>query len=214
MSKRSANRRGWATELEPPMRVRAQIIESCRQSLEPEWKRRLRKLYNARRARSLGLHAVGEGVHLGPNLQMPGSWLGDYSSVGHSAEFNGPVIIGDLTMLSSSVQVIGNDHVADDPTKPMRLNFPETQRPVTVIEADCWIGSRVTIMEGVRIRRGTVVAAGAVVSKSTEAYSIIGGVPARTIRSRFGKDEQAQYDALLYGEVPSSPMSAEMVKPT
>jgi len=51
------------------------------------------------------------------------------------------------------------------------------------IEADCWIGARATILPGVTIGRGATVAAGAVVIKDVEAETLVGGVPARFIRS-------------------------------
>lgn len=53
-----------------------------------------------------------------------------------------------------------------------------------VIEDDVWIGANVTILDNVVIRKGTIIAAGAVVNKSTEPYSIIGGVPAKLIKKR------------------------------
>lgn len=53
-----------------------------------------------------------------------------------------------------------------------------------VIEDDCWIGARVIMTPGRIIRKGTIVATGAVVTKDFEAYSIIGGNPAKLIRTR------------------------------
>jgi acetyltransferase-like isoleucine patch superfamily enzyme len=51
------------------------------------------------------------------------------------------------------------------------------------IEADCWIGARVTILAGVTIGRGATVAAGAVVHRDVEPETLVGGVPAKFIRS-------------------------------
>lgn len=56
-----------------------------------------------------------------------------------------------------------------------------------VIEDDVWVGANVTILKGVTIGHGSVVAAGAVVTKSCPPYSIIGGVPAKVLRKRFEK---------------------------
>ena len=53
-----------------------------------------------------------------------------------------------------------------------------------VIEDDCWIGAGSIITAGVTIRKGTIVGAGSVVTKDTEPYSIIGGVPAKKIGER------------------------------
>ncbi len=66
-----------------------------------------------------------------------------------------------------------------------------------VIEDDVWCGANVTILKGVTIGRGSVVAAGAVVTKSFPPYSIIGGVPARLLRMRFTEDEIAEHERRL-----------------
>lgn len=52
-----------------------------------------------------------------------------------------------------------------------------------IVEDDVWLATRVTILKGVRIGRGSVVAAGAVVTKDVAPYTLVGGVPARLIRS-------------------------------
>lgn len=53
---------------------------------------------------------------------------------------------------------------------------------------DVWIGTRSTILEGVKIADGAVVAAGAVVTKDVPAYAIVGGVPAKVIRYRYNAE--------------------------
>jgi acetyltransferase-like isoleucine patch superfamily enzyme len=74
---------------------------------------------------------------------------------------------------------------------------PENYAPV-VIEDDVWCGANVTILKGVTIGRGSVIAAGAVVTKSFSPYSIIGGVPAKLIKMRFTEKEIRENDRLLY----------------
>ena len=74
--------------------------------------------------------------------------------------------------------------------------LPVQDAPV-VIEDDVWCGANVTILKGVTIGRGSVVAAGAVVTKSFPPYSIIGGVPAKLIKMRFSPEEIVQHEALL-----------------
>ena len=67
-----------------------------------------------------------------------------------------------------------------------------------VIEDGCWIGANVTILKGVTIGRGSVVAAGAVVTKSCEPYSIIGGIPAKLLKMRFTPEQIIEHERKLF----------------
>lgn len=69
-----------------------------------------------------------------------------------------------------------------------RIPTGETKYNV-VVGNDVWIGSHVLILGGITIGDGAVIAAGAVVTKDVEPYSIVGGVPAKIIKYRFNKDE-------------------------
>ena len=62
--------------------------------------------------------------------------------------------------------------------------LPENDLDV-VFEGDNWIGASAIILKGVTIGKGSVIAAGSVVTKSIEPYTIVGGVPAKTIKKRF-----------------------------
>ncbi len=66
---------------------------------------------------------------------------------------------------------------------PMFEQGYETDEPI-IIGNDVWIGSRVTILPGVRIGNGSIVGASAVVSKNVPEYCIVGGVPAKVIKKR------------------------------
>ena len=63
-----------------------------------------------------------------------------------------------------------------------------------VIEDDVWCGANVTILKGVTIGHGSVVAAGAVVTKSFPPYSIIGGIPAKLLKMRFTEEEIKEHE--------------------
>lgn len=64
-----------------------------------------------------------------------------------------------------------------------------TKKISVIIGNDVWIGARATILEGVKIGDGAVVAAGAVVTKDVPPYAVVGGVPAKIIKYRFTEEE-------------------------
>lgn len=76
-----------------------------------------------------------------------------------------------------------------------------------VVEDDVWIGCRVTVLSGVHIGQGAVVAAGSVVNKDVPPYSIVGGVPAKVIKYRF---EPEMIEALL--KIDYSKLDKDMIQ--
>ena len=93
-----------------------------------------------------------------------------------------------------SAGMVGNDDYAKISCTGIRQPGPGRRFENTRIGHDVWIGARATILRGVTIGHGAIVGAGAVVTKDVEAYSIVGGVPAKRIRWRF---ESAMRDRLL-----------------
>lgn len=90
------------------------------------------------------------------------------------------------------VFLLGHDHpmnnVSSFPFRAKVLNICYSEavsKGDIIIDDDVWIGFNATIMSGVHIGQGAVVAAGAVVSKDVPPYAIVGGVPAKVIRYRF-----------------------------
>lgn len=75
---------------------------------------------------------------------------------------------------------------------------PEGYNKDVMIEEDCWIGVNVTILQGVIVRRGATVAAGAVVTKSTPPYAVVGGVPAKFIKFYWTIDQILEHESQLY----------------
>lgn len=67
-------------------------------------------------------------------------------------------------------------------------NYDEAEYKRVIIGNDVWIGARATIMDGVNVGDGAVIAAGAVVTKNVPPYAIVGGVPAKIIKYRFDED--------------------------
>jgi acetyltransferase-like isoleucine patch superfamily enzyme len=115
----------------------------------------------------------GEGMEVGS-----GTAIGAFAWIGAS----GFVSIGRDVLLGPRVVMIPEDHNFDDYESSIKSQG--VTRAGIEIGDDCWIGCNVTILSGVTIGRGSIVAAGAVVRKDVAPYSIVGGVPAKLIRTR------------------------------
>jgi acetyltransferase-like isoleucine patch superfamily enzyme len=101
----------------------------------------------------------------------------------------GGVTIGDRVYTSPMTQIVAVNHVFDDPDRPF-IEQGITAQGI-VIEDDVWLGASVVVTDGVRIGRGAVVAAGAVVTNDVPPHTVVGGVPARIIRE-LGNDRDAR----------------------
>ena len=109
---------------------------------------------------------------------------GEYSYIGPGCLIGAKVQLGPYVMIGPRVSIVGGDHVYDKPGTPIIFSGRPTLES-TIIEADAWIGCGAILIAGVRVGRGAIVAAGAVVTKDVSAYEIHGGVPARKISERF-----------------------------
>ena len=101
----------------------------------------------------------------------------------------GGLAIGNHVRIGHRVSIITSDHVYSDISTPIfRQGLIAAS---VVIEDDVWIGCNATILKGVRIGRGAIIAAGAVVTKDVPPFAIVGGVPASTISSRVAPNQAA-----------------------
>ena len=108
--------------------------------------------------------------------------LGDKSSIGDNNYIQGKVDIGNNVMIGPQVMFIASNHNYSDLSIPMNRQG-KTEKGI-IVEDNVWIGARAIILDGVRIKRGTIVAAGSIVTKDTEENTIVGGNPAKIIKSR------------------------------
>ncbi len=111
--------------------------------------------------------------------------LGDHVSINRGSHLSGAggITIGNKVAIGHATTILSSEHGFKDPSIPI-CDQPLTLSPVEIGD-DVWLGARVCILAGVKISNGTVVAAGAVVTKSTAGEgSIIGGVPARLLKHR------------------------------
>lgn len=109
--------------------------------------------------------------------------IGDYSGIGSHSFLPDNIIIGKYVMMAPEVYIAKNNHQFKEISIPMCFQGM-TENKITIIEDDCWIGRRVIMTPGRHIRRGSIVAAGTVLTKDFDEYSILGGNPAKIIKSR------------------------------
>lgn len=116
---------------------------------------------------------LGEGIVIEDNVGISARTF-----IGARAE----VFIGHDTIIGPYCSIHAENHIFEDPDTPIRMQ-PCSRKGVH-IGPDCWIGAKATILDGVTIGQGCVIAAGAVVTKSLPDYAVAVGVPAKVIKYR------------------------------
>ena len=107
--------------------------------------------------------------------------IGDYTRIGLHCTVIGPVTIGNNVNLAQGITVSALNHNFEDTR--LRIDEQGVNTSEIIIDDDVWIGGNAVITAGVHIGRHSVVAAGAVVTKDVPEYSVVGGVPAKVIRT-------------------------------
>jgi galactoside O-acetyltransferase len=114
-----------------------------------------------------------------------------YANTGLTIVDDSPVIIKDRVMFGPHVTIATAGHPVHPAARPHGEQF---SAPV-VIEEDVWVGGHVVIMPGVTIGRGSVIAAGAVVTANVPPMVVAGGVPAKVLRPITDADREWSYRA-------------------
>jgi len=133
----------------------------------------------------------GRHVNVEPRANFYTGWeieLGDYSSLGIGCRVPFDLKVGRDVMMGPDVLIIGENHQFDRTDLPMRLQG-FTEYPPVRIEDDVWIGARVIILPGLKIGRGAIIGAGAVVTRDVPPYAVCAGNPARVIKFRTGASD-------------------------
>ncbi len=122
---------------------------------------------------STSMNNLGAFIKIGSNVG-----LGEFAYLGGA----GGLEIGDECIVGQYFSCHPENHVVSDLKAAIR--HQGVTRHGIKIGSNCWIGSKVTILDGVEIGSGCIIAAGAVVTKSFPANAVIAGVPAKLIKSR------------------------------
>lgn len=120
-------------------------------------------------------------IRIGNNVQF-----GNYCNIGVSTYF------GNNILLASRVFFVGKqDHTYNIPGTTI-WDSPRGDNGLTLVEDDVWIGANVTIVGPVIIGKGSIIAAGSLLTKDVPPCEIWGGVPAKKIKDRFKNEEEKE----------------------
>lgn len=113
--------------------------------------------------------------------------IGNNSGIGIKSKIygiggGGRIFIGENVVMAPEVTILTLIHNYEDSVIP--INQQKTESSDVIIEDDVWIGYRVIILPGVKVGKGAVIGAGAVVTKNVDSYMVVGGIPARYIKKR------------------------------
>ena len=118
----------------------------------------------------------------GRNIQ-----IGDYSGIGKKCRVPSNVKIGNYVMMAEEVIIFNQNHRFDRMDVPL-IKQGYKDKSELAIGNDVWIGARVIILPQVtRIGDGVIIGAGSVVTKNIDDYCIVGGNPAKVLKSRYKK---------------------------
>lgn len=114
-------------------------------------------------------------LHIGEN-----TLIGDFCNIRAGGS---TINIGKNCLFAQFVSIIGTNHLMSK-EKTIQQNEWDTHKNFVLIGDDVWIGCKVVVLPGVKIGNGAVIAAGSVVTKDVQEYSIVAGIPAKLIGTR------------------------------
>ena len=155
----------------------------------------------------LKLAACGKGCHIEGNCNLPmlQLYLGNNVYIGPGATFvssDAKIIVGDNVMFGPNVMIATGNHRIDVVGKLM-VDVKckrECDDQDVIIEDDCWIGMSAIILKGVTIGRGSVIGAGAIITKDVPPYSVVTGTRTNCVRQRFSDCDLSLHKELLYNQ--------------
>lgn len=125
--------------------------------------------------------------------------MGNKVQIGKRSIIQCDIEFGNNILVAKNVSFIGrNDH--KNTIGKYFWDSPRDDKYKTFIEDDVWVGHGAIIIAGVRISKGSMVAAGSVVTKDIPPYSIVAGNPAKIIKYRFEKNEIEKHENILFND--------------
>lgn len=160
---------------------------------------------------------IGKDCIIGPNsiLKLENLFLEDYVIIQNNVNFitnKGRLFVGKYSVVSSGCTIIPGKHV-------LKVGLPfyfntlyhigDIDKDI-IIEEDCWIGANSILMPGVRIRRGAIIGAGAVITKDVQPYSVVAGCPAKIVATRLTAEQVREHEESIYEK--KDRLSTEYIK--
>ncbi len=156
--------------------------------------------------------------HIGLQCEVLASSVMEYSTLGDFSYIGEYVTVADATIgkfvaIANNVRIGAPNHPMKRPSQHRitycpeyysvnavrdRAFFAHRHEAVVTVGNDVWIGHGAIVLPGVTVGDGAVIAAGAVVSKDVAPYTIVGGVPAKTIRLRFPPQISTQLQQIAW----------------
>ena len=163
-------------------------------------KQAIRSLFNKYRLRDC--ISYGNNVTVGKGSILKGNIvIGNSVSIGHGAVFmstGAKLSVHDYVVMGPNVTIYSGDHIIEiSDSDKKKTNDPQKYDADVVIESGCWIGTRAIILKGVTVGRGSVIGAGAIVTKDVPPYSVYIGVPSARIKPRFSEEQIAEHERVL-----------------
>jgi len=116
---------------------------------------------------------LGEGLKIGDNVGIAQNCF---------IQVRGKTEIGDNVIFGPNVSIFSENHNFSNPDVP--VNVQGVTRKGVIIEDGVWIGTRAVVLDGVKVGKNSIIAAGSIVTKDVPCCSIVGGVPAKVLKLR------------------------------
>lgn len=147
---------------------------------------------------------IGENVYIGNNcyFSYKNIEIGNHVYIGHNCIFqstHGMIVIGNYVMFGPGVHIHGGNHIYNKIGSYMydikkEKNYSDGS---IIIDDDVWIGANAILLSNIKIGTGSIIAAGSIVTKDVQPYTIVAGNPAKFIKNRFSLDEQKRHIEII-----------------
>ena len=147
-----------------------------------------------------------EYVHIDHNAKLKGNiTIGTGTYINEECDFRGTIVIGRYCAIARNVVIQEVNHETRQPAMQVALyreilgsDLPRISKGIVEIKNDVWVATRAIILSGVTVGNGAIIAAGAVVTKDVEPYTLVAGVPATFKKYRFPKSIIAQLERIQW----------------